>query len=1159
MAATKSAGRVSIRVVPDSTRFRKDLKQSLDRIEKSLVAKIRAELFLDRASLVNLKRQIESLMVKIKPTIELNISLKDLEELKTKIESIKPKLNVDLDTKEAAARIAALTRTRTMNVRANLNRAGIAAIEGFATRIRAMAGLNLVMDSIRAGSEFMNNIDRKAVEFMKTISKAAGMIGTIGASLASIVSVSGDALGVGKLALFAPAVLTSAGIAIGVLVAVLKDMGTVLADMKPRFSALQDAMSNEFWKKAAQPIRDLADKYWPVLDKRLQHTARNLGRLTAAFAETITEGLGVERLDTMFERLNYAIADLRPAVRSFTKAFMNIGEVGTRFFPRFTTWMAKLGNQFENFIQKAYDDGRLEKWFEDGIQNAKDLGRVIGGVAETLNGIFKAAKAAGAPGLNDFANGMERVADIVQSPRFQANLTMLFQGMLELTDGIARGIKNLAPDIESFLPTLTNILGRFGKIFEDAFGIVGTIISNAEFQKGLSEFVGGIEKAFGNLRGATEPAATSFGNLLGFMGEILDMGTRLLNNVLTKLGPEFDKVVDALKPLLGPVEDVANTAIDSVKEILKALAEKVLPPLTEALKEATPALQGLLKEITPGVVTTLEALGNGIAGLAVAIKFLNDALGPLQEGNDLEWLGDLLFGGGGPGGKFEGVAPFSSVIEAFVRDIDWAGIGAAIADMWNTFWNHVVDGWNRIWSGRIVGEQPGKFIGETIENLKVAVKPLTDWIDGFFGGGKKEGPTVGGGGIGGRSIGGVIGLDNTDMSWFDTLRTNMQNAMGTLGSAFTIGGATAKLAWDTFWTNLNTGFGTLWEGIKLTASTKMNEIGTSLSTAGTGVQLAWDTFWTNLNTGFGTLWEGLKLTASTKMGEIGTAIQTGGEAVKTGWDGFWGGVGNILQGKWGEFQNTTGRGMGEVKKNVDTGMSGVSAGWGTDWAKIGTDMNGKWDGIIGDVSSNAAKVSPEMVAQMRTAHAMWIDSWNHVTALTGAAWTRVVSAISEGLARAGAEMNRFAGIARGALSIDLSGSGMAMIRSFASGISAGSGWVSGAVQAVIAAAKAFFPSSPAKVGPLSGKGYTTFSGRALVRDFAGGMMENMSMVRKASSAITDAAQLDLSSAQESFDVDSNGVTIERKTVNVNVYYPVAEPTSRTVEKSSSTLRLAGAL
>lgn len=1156
--ATKSAGRVSIRVLPDSTRFRSELQKALDRIEKTMKAKIPVELDVSREQIMKLKRQIESIVVKIKPTIELNISLKELEELKAKIEQIKPKIDVELNTKEAATRMAALSRSREVDLWVRIREIGGQGVNSFASRLKALAGLNLSIDALREGSQFMDNIDRKAVQFAQTMAKSAALIGTIGSSLASSMAILGDAMNVGKLALFAPAVLTSAGIAIAAMVVVFKDMGKVLGDLKPRFSALQDAMSNEFWKKAAQPIRDLVNKYWPVLDQRLQHTARNLGRLTATFADTINESLGAERLDIMFKRMNYAIADMRPTVASLTRAFINIGEVGTRFFERFTTWTAKLSKQFEDFIQKAYDDGRLEQWFNDGIKAALDLGRVVGGLTETLNGIYRAAKAAGAPGLNEFANGMERLADIMQSSRMQANLKMLFQGMLELFAGITRGIKNIAPDIESFLPTLTFVLGRFGKIFEDAFGIIGTVISNPQFQKGVQDFAVSVEKALGNLKGGADNAATSFGNLLSFMGSVLDMGTRLLNEVLTKLGPEFDDILDSIKPLLKPVEDVANSAIGALKNVLDVLGKDILPPVVKLFGELAPVISGTLDKITPERVGRLKILGDLVNELANGLKTLKDNLGPLQEGNDWEWLGDLLFTGGGAGGKFGGRGnPIEDAIDNWMRGIDWAKVGSEITKMWDTFWKHVVDGWNRMWSGRIFGDQPKTFIDDTIQNLKNAFKPLNDFLDGLFKPGSKVGEAKGGGGgIGGRSLSGVIGVEPDATTWVDKLKASITTNLGTLGGTITTGAAGAKVAWDTWWSNLNTGLSTTWETIKLGVQTKMGEIGGNITTGGATAKLAWDTWWSNLSTNLGTTWEGIKTTVSTKMGEIGPAIQTGGELVKTGWDTFWSGVGNTLQGKFGEYSGTAGRGMGEVKRNVDSGMAGVSAGWGQDWSAIGNDMNGKWDGIVGDVRSKAGQVSPEMVAQMNVAQRMWTDSWNYVKTLTASAWVNVSDAIRSGMSTASSVMSAFRGMATSALNINLSGSGSSMMQSFAAGISAASPWVSGAVQRVIAAAKAFFPNSPAKVGPFSGKGYTPWSGRALVKDFAGGMMDNVKMVKTAANRIVDAAQIGSSAF---YDVDTPGVTVTRKHVTLNINNPQAEPSSRTIEKGASLIRIAGDL
>jgi len=1140
MALTKSAGRVSIRVLPDSTRFRSDLKKSLERIERELKAKIRAELFVDRESLAKLKRQIESLVVKIKPTIELNVSLKELEELKTKIESIKPKVNVDLDTKTAAERIAALTRTRTVDIRANVNRTFTDALTGLATRMRALAGLNIAFDSIRAGAEFMDNIDRKAVAFSQTLAKMNGLVGVLGAGLASTFAIGADALNVGKLSLFAPAFVSGLAITIGALVAVLKDMGTVLADMKPRFAALQDNMSAAFWKQAAQPIRDLANKYWPTLNDRLQQTSRNLGWVTKAFTEAISEGMSVQDLDWMFIRLNDAIADIRPAVQALTRTFITLGKFGVNYFPRFVNWVNKLSTQFENFISKAAADGRLDKWMEQGITAAKDLARVTGGVAEILSGIGKAAKNAGAPGLHEFADGMERAADIVGSDRFQKNLQMFFQGTLELTRGITNGIKNLAPSIEAFMPTLVNTLGRFGKIFETAFGFVGKFLENKDFQNGLMTFVTGIENALKNLTPSVGPAASSLGKLLDLMGFVLDVGTRLLNNVFTKLGPEFDKIVDAIKPLVKPVEGVANTVIDSLQQILKKLAEDVLPPLVRGLENAAPALEGLVKKITPGVVKLIENLGGAISFLADSIKNLNDALGPLQEGNDLEWLGDLLFSGGGAGGKFGGSGnPLQDMFSNLFNGINWSTIGADIANGWNEFWRMVVDGWNRMWNGDIFGDQPGKFfrelddemnkwwdetigsfwddtigkwIDDTIRTISEAWGKLTSFIDGLFKPGGGVDGFVGGGG-GSRSVGGVIGLDNTDTSWFDVLKTTITTGMAGVGEAFTIGGVTAKAAWDLWWGNL----------------------------------------WTTLST----TWETIKALVSMKFSEVGGIISGVGTTISGNWNNFWAGIGQVLQGAWGTMTGQTSGGMGNILGEVTGKVASIQADWVAKWASMGATLAARFGEFVATAASRGAGLFSTIVGSLGHIQSTWSTVWATVGQILTNAWSQFQGSASSGVAGVVAVVRQLPGMAASALGNlggTLASSGASLVAGFASGMRSQLGLVASAAGAIVAAARQFFPNSPAKKGPFSGKGYTPWSGRALVKDFAGGMMDNMSMVRAAAEKVTNAAQI---GNLDSFSDFENKVSITKKEVNLTVVNPIAEPTSRTIERTSAAIRISG--
>lgn len=1087
--ATKSAGRVSIRVVPDSTGFRRDLKKSLDRIEKSLVAKIRAELFIDRESLLKLKKQIEALVVKLRPKIE--IPTEDLEALKERIESLDPEVSVDLNTKEAAARMAALSRTRETTLFVRIREIGNNILSGTATRLGAMAGLNLTLDALREGSEFMNNIDRKAVQFAQTMSKIAAMAGTITTALGNLITIGADALNVGKLGLFAPAFLTSAGIGIGVLVAVLKDMGTVMADLKPRFANLQNAMSAKFWDQAGPKIRDFTNKYWPTLNDRLQQTSRNLGWVSRSFIAAVDEGLGVEKLNLMFDRFNDAIADSRPGIKAWTRSFIKIGEVGTRFFPRFVAWTNDLAARFEDFINKAEADGRLEKWFEDGIQAAKDLGRVTGGIAEIFGAIDKAATKAGMGGLTQFADGVERLADFMQSPRVQNSMTILFQGALNLVDGLVRGIKGIGPAIEGFVPIVATVMTQFGGIFETALGMFGRFIDNNELKLGIVNFVGGIQKALDNLKPSIDPVSTSLGNLLSFMGQILDMGTRLLNNVLVNLGPKFDVIMDALKPFLGPIEEIANTAIGVVGTILDGLGKNILPPLKDLFVNLKDPIKDVLEQFKPEVANTLKLTGDGLKGLGEAAKILGDGLKELKDGGNLEWLGTTL-------------KSIETILQGpeegrtlFDKFIPGAGFGRFLAKEWEKLFTD----WN-------------KNIEEFKRKFKEAWDGFWSWLGKLFtgqlGGGSTSTNSTGTA-FGGRGIGKVIGVEPTDTSFFETLKS--------------------------------------------TISTQMPLVGATITTAAAGIKVGWDAFWATMNVNPAT-WETIKAGITTGLEGVKTTFSTGATPIQTTWDTAMNGLNLITNGKFGSINDTSRRGMYEIGSTIGGGQEQTNKEWSGRWSDAATELNSKWNGINTDIGVQAARMAPEVGGKMGQVQGQWGTSWAQVSAQLPGIWSTISTGISVGMSAARGTLAGFEGMARSVLSFDLSGSGSALMRSFAAGISAASGWVSGAVQAVIAAAKAFFPNSPAKTGPFSGKGYTPWSGRALVKDFAGGMMDNVKLVKAAANRVVDAAQIGNSAF---YDLESPGVIVQKKHVTVNVQNPVAEPTSRTIEAGSSLIRMAGAL
>jgi phage-related protein len=92
-------------------------------------------------------------------------------------------------------------------------------------------------------------------------------------------------------------------------------------------------------------------------------------------------------------------------------------------------------------------------------------------------------------------------------------------------------------------------------------------------------------------------------------------------------------------------------------------------------------------------------------------------------------------------------------------------------------------------------------------------------------------------------------------------------------------------------------------------------------------------------------------------------------------------------------------------------------------------------------------------------------------------------------------------------------SGRSLISGFISGIKSMLGSVGSAAKSVVQKARDFFGSSPAKVGPLSGKGWTLYSGHAFASDFAAGIRANQSLVASAAGRLVSGAAAPVSAGQ----------------------------------------------
>ena len=356
---------------------------------------------------------------------------------------------------------------------------------------------------------------------------------------------------------------------------------------------------------------------------------------------------------------------------------------------------------------------------------------------------------------------------------------------------------------------------------------------------------------------------------------------------------------------------------------------------------------------------------------------------------------------------------------------------------------------------------------------------------------------------------------------------------------------TGKKMWSAFMDWL----GQAWEWIKTTAVTVFNAVVTAITTAWNWVKDTSVAIWNGFISWIVGLWNGIIGTAKAVFLGIGTAIITAWNWIKTKTSDVWNAIINWIKDTWNKIITTISDAVNKVKN------------WISDaWTMIKTMTAKLWNGIkmaIARAIISAVRTVQNKVNQIKN----WIrNTWNSVKSTTSNAWNAIKNGVSNGINGAVNFVRRLPGRALSALGnigSKLYNSGKAMIDGFKDGIVNAFNNAVNAVKNGLSRIRNFFPFSPAKEGPFSGKGYTIYSGQALTEDFAKGMSMAESDVVRQAEAITKAAAFEvpdvpgMSGPNMGGANGAGGQSASGVTNNFTVVNPVAEPTSETARKASA--------
>lgn len=489
-----------------------------------------------------------------------------------------------------------------------------------------LSGARALMDFAEAAKDSAANADRLAI----AASDAGLRIGGIGIVAAgatgSILALSGGLGSMLSTALVLPGILAAVATGATVFRVALGDISNVLPDVTEAYKGLGDIIKENFWERAAEPMRDAAFRLLPVLETGLVEVSNQFGGWAVAISSVVGSADGLRWIGDILENIGIMADTMGDGVASFTRGFLELTYVGSTYLPRLGWALSVLAFQFEDFVQKNTENGNIFRWVENGITEFKNLGAVIAGTFSIFGSLYEASRRAGGPsGFGFLRTGIESVSNALKTAGWQDALTSLFSGAYEGLGFIGEGLVSVADGFRVISPALGTVFSLVGETLGVLLQGLGDFMSHPAVSEGIVNFFTSVRDAVADTVPSMDLVAPAFKAIATMAGQLVEAVGGVMDVALETFGPAFIDVSEAAAPLIPILSDIVQNIIEGMGPAVHFVAGLIgnlldfIVPLLDRLSEMEWLWKGVGMAI--GLVAIPLALIIGPLGFLVGVFF----------------------------------------------------------------------------------------------------------------------------------------------------------------------------------------------------------------------------------------------------------------------------------------------------------------------------------------------------------------------------------------------------------------------------------------------------------------------------------------------------------------------------------------------------------
>lgn len=593
-------GKMSIRVYPDTSRFKSELRAMLSSIEKGAEVKALVKAHVDQSSIAATRSRLATIG----------------RDLKTHV-------TVDAKTRAASAALGVLARPRTAEVRVVLK-----GLDAARAGLASLSGGNIAAAAVEHAKNLAGNFDKVAVSASLAATRVAAMGAVMSATAGNAAMLAVSLTQVAGAGLALPGILSGFVVGLAASADGLQNIHLELGKFYGGEGKIMDTIRDvrlafgiSFWNEARGGLAAFVENAFDPFLKQYLAFGPIAGKFWGEFFQGISNGMvAVGGMAKLFEPLRESFQIASTAAAPLAEAIVRIGAVGGTYLPRMATAFAQIATSFRDWVEQAEASGKIYELIERGITNAKLFAAALGSVAGIINGVAKAAEAAGGGGLAGLAGALGALNGIVNGPAFQGALTAVFTGAFNAVKALEPGVTSLTKVFEVLAPVIARSMEKAGTAVSILMDGLANALHNPAIADGVNKMFDGIVQAAIALAPAFAAVAPSVGALLGAVGDIVKAIAPLVTQVAQGLSPAFADFKQSLAPVVDVLakglSEALKVILPVIADVVKAIAEFMRnnPQLTATII----AVVGAMAQLAPVIGTVVSIIGT-IASVVGAI------------------------------------------------------------------------------------------------------------------------------------------------------------------------------------------------------------------------------------------------------------------------------------------------------------------------------------------------------------------------------------------------------------------------------------------------------------------------------------------------------------------------------------------------------------